>query len=140
MSITVYRNTDRVRLQIHDVIFTIKPFTYKEKADITSSIRVESGEQIDDGLSAIQKLLKYSVKDVTGINYPDGTTFKLKFDKDNVLEEESIDELLNLEINQDLTSALYVFVRSIPSKLTNTDGEDLPHTKILPFQSMPKKK
>ncbi len=140
MSIVVYRNTDRVTLKIHDVTFSVKPLTYKEKADITSTISLDGGMQTEDTMSSVQKIMKYSVKEVKGINYPDGSPLKLKFDDKNHLEEDSIDELLNMEITTDLTTALYSFMQGVPKKIVGIDGKKMDHVKILPFNGMPKKK
>ena len=138
--ITVYRNTDRIKLKIHDVLFSVKPLSYKEKADITSTISLDGGMQTEDTMSSVQKIMKYSVKEVKGISYPDGTPLKLKFDDNDHLEEDSIDELLNMEITTDLTTALYGFMQGVPKQITGPDGTKMSHIKILPFDGMPKKK
>jgi len=140
MSITVYRNTDRIQLKVYDVVFSVKPFSFKQKADISAAITMESGTQTEDGHAAVQKLIKYSIKEVKGINYPDGSAMKLQFDDDDCLMDESIDELLNLEITPDLTTSLYSFIRGIPKNLTDSEGKIKTHVTILPYKAVPKKK
>lgn len=139
--ITVYRASDRIDLKIHDVTFKIKPLTYKEKLDVSASVTNNEGEQGIDMLAQLIVLLRYCVKDVSGICYIDKTPMTLTFNEDDTLAQECVDDLLNLGIISDLATSLYSIREGIPESIDGLDGKPLKHIKIVPSQSViPKKK
>jgi hypothetical protein len=139
MAITVYRNTDRINLRINDVNFILKPLSYREKSIISGAITNTGGEQRQNAINGLTSIMKFSIKGVEGINYLDGTPLALEFDDDGYLKDSSIDELLNLAITPDLTTALYQLLQGIPTEIKGIDGEILSHISIAPIMGVSKK-
>ena len=141
MAITAYRQSDRILLTIHDVTFKIKPLSYTEKTALSKSIINVEGTQSEDVMDSLAQIIRYCVKDVTGINYLDGTPIKLKFEDNGHLKDESIDELMSLPVTSDLTASLFQFLQGIPDKIVNSQtGKVMNHIKIVPMKGQPAKK
>jgi len=141
MAITAYRQSDRILLSIHDVTFKIKPLSYTEKTAISKNIINVAGTQTEDVLDSVVEMIRYCVKDVTGISYIDGTPIKLAFEENGHLKDSSIDELMSLPLTGDLTVSLFQFMQGIPDKVINSQtGEILKHIKVVPMKGQPVKK
>jgi len=119
----------------------VKPLTFGEKAKISSSITNDSGTQTENVLTSMALILKFSVKEVKGISYVDGKPLKLTFNEDKTLADNSVDELMSMEITQDLNTVLFQFMQGIPETLLDpVTGEVLKNVEILPVNSVPSKK
>lgn len=138
--ITVYRQCDRIPLEISGVKFSIKPLSYFEKMEVTKAISIQSGQQLETILETTRLLLKFSVKEVEGIGYPDGTPMKLIFDDSGALEDESINELMSMEITKELNTALGQFSNGVPDEIVDENGKPIKNIKILPMGGTPSKK
>ena len=84
--------------------------------------------------------MQFTVKGVEGISYHDGTPLKLLFDDSGILKDESIDELMSMEITQTLNSVLAQFANGVPDEILDDDGKPLKDVKILPMDGVPVKK
>jgi len=140
MAITVYRQSDRIPLEISGVKFSIKPLSYFEKMEITKAISVQDGTQLETILETTKLLMKFSVKEVDGIIYPDGTPLKLNFDDSGNLVDESINEMLSMELTKDLNNALGQFVNGVPEHIVDENGKQMKNVKIIPLKGVPSKK
>jgi len=140
MAIIVYRNTDRVKLKINEVELIVKPLSYREKLEVSGAFVKEGGAVKENSLMGLYKIIKYSVKGISGVNYMDGIPINLEFEEDDSLKEESIDELLNMEIGKELTMSMYQFINGIPKSINDADGNPLENVQLVPMESLPKKK
>lgn len=141
MGIVVYRSTDRVTLKILDVTFKIKPLSYQEKMDISSEIWNHDGAKKENSITSARKIMKYAIKEVDGVSYPDGTTFELRFDENNHLTDECTEELSNMEISSELIVSLYSFVKGVPKEILNpVDGKKMENVMIVPLEKPLSKK
>jgi len=140
MAITVYRSTDRIKIKIHDVELIVKPLSYFEKSQVEGILFKEGGVIRENSILALAKLIKYSIKEISGVNNLDGTPYQLSFDADGSLLESSIDELMNMGISNDLTIVLFGIRNSIPNEIVGVDGTPLKHIQITPFDGSGKKK
>lgn len=92
----VYRTTDRVPVKVAGLTFWVSPLSFEQKAKIFDLISRDGGVEVVKGLASVQMLLKFSVKEVEGLQNPDGTEFKVDLDSDGNLDDDCVDILLNL--------------------------------------------
>jgi hypothetical protein len=133
----VYRTTDRVTLKIDGITFKIAPLSYAQKMNIQAMLTKENGTNIENIADTTKQLIEYSIKDVDGLEYPDGEKFKLCFEEGKI-SEASIDELFNLELNPKLTVSLMQLLQGIPNEIVNSaTGEKLEGVEIVKGKSVP---
>lgn len=132
--IKVYRQTDRIKLKVHNVVFSLKPLNVFEQSKCSESLRNEAGTQQENINKTIYYLIKYMIKDVEGIEYIDGSKIELQFDDDGTMADDSISELISMEITQELQAAIVGFVNGIPSEFSSE------HVSILPVKGLEVKK
>ena len=137
---TVYRTTDLIEIKIGDVSFHVSPLTKKQKTDILSTLAKASGVTIEDAAESTALQLKYMIKGVEGITYPDGEKYVLERDEQGLLTDNTIDELLNLETNAKLNASLQNFLRGIPDFLADPNtGEKIEGVELVKTNGAPKK-
>ncbi len=76
--------------------FTLAPLTYEQKAEVLGFVTGSEGKYITDRLKSIKAAIKYAVKGLEGFEDSDGNDYKLGFDSDGTLNDETIDDLCNL--------------------------------------------
>src|SRR5690606_3486695 len=74
--------------------------------------------------------LKYAVKSISGVKDSDGKPYELKFEGE-FLSEESIDDLLNLEITDKLVLACSTLVNGVPKDFTDVNGNKIEGVEII---------
>lgn len=125
----VYRQTDRVTVELHDLTLKLKPLSFSEKMEIQREASKMSNEAM---LEAVKLTLKYSLKDIKGLEYDDGEEFELSYDDNSHLSEESIETILNMEHTATLLTVCGQFAVAIPEKnFKDVDGSDLKGVKII---------
>lgn len=132
MSIKLYRTTDRIPIKIGDAIFKVSPLTMEQKNEMQSFTTKESGVTIQDIFKKTKLLFKYSIKEVSGIEYATGGEYKLSFDDDGTLSDECVEEFLNMEEKAKLSTVLWSFIVAISDKAIGPDGKPLKGVEILP--------
>ncbi len=101
--IKVYKKTDRIKVNIDGLTFSIAPLTLKQKKEIQSHLYKASVENdLVSAQDASVMSLKYSVKNVKGLYDLNEEEYQLQFDENGNLSDESIDDLLNIEQNTKL--------------------------------------
>lgn len=109
---TIYQISDRINVNVGGVDVKIRPLTRKEKADVQS--KIIDGEYLE----ATALAMKCAIKDVAGLKMADGSDYKLKFEDDN-LTDETVDNLLNLEIATELGQLCIKLTNGIPKEVAN---------------------
>ena len=135
----VYRTSDRVTLKIDDVTLKLAPLSYSQKMKIQGMLMKESGTQIENIAETTRALIEFSVKSIDGVHYSDGEKFELEFDEGK-LSEDSIDNLLNMEISEKLQISLMQLTQGIPTKITDQKGNEIEGVKIVPQKGAKVKK
>lgn len=131
MAIKVYKSTDRVKLRIGEAVFHVSPLTKDQKTKIISTTSLKGGESIANLTEATAKLIKFTIKDVEGMEFADGSKYELRF-KGDILEDSCVDELLNIEISDKLVASCYNLLQGIPKKLIDQNtGAELEGVEIL---------
>ena len=135
MPIQIYRATDRIPFKIGDSVFYLSPLTYQQKIDFSSAQSSESGDVQVNVLDGAFKAIKFSVKDISGIEYADGKPYKLQF-KEGVLTDECVGDLLNMDATNKLIMCCASVCRSQYTDVTDpTTGEPIEGIEVLPVNS-----
>ena len=113
--IVVHDVNDVLKIDICGIIFHVSPLTQRQKMDVMNSWSTKSGEATNNSLAAVEKLMRYMIRDVEGLSTSNGSSYRLE-KEDGKLTDRCIDNLLNLPISTKLTVALQNFITSIPEK------------------------
>lgn len=139
----IYRTTDRIPVKIGDLVFKLSPLTYDQKIKVADAFSVVNGEATQKAGTATALIMKYSIKEVEGLEYATGDEpYKLKFEKDGEsLTSECLNELFSLECKADLSMACFALLNGITDKVVNSEtGEPLEGIEILPVEGAAVKK
>ncbi len=98
----VVQTTDRIPVKIQDVEFIVAPLSYDQKKKMSAAFKQESGESVLGMLDLTYSALKFSIKSVRGLEKMDGSEYKLTFDDDGNLSDESVSDLMNIPIKEEL--------------------------------------
>ena len=136
----IYKKNDLITLKIADLTFKIKPLAYMERVEIMACSSKQEGSVIENAAKATYLAIKYAVKDFQGAKLIDGSDYKLEFDNEGYVSEESINDILNIENNNKLGLALNNFLKGVPTKLINPfTNEELEGVEIIQQTGQPKK-
>lgn len=114
----VYSLTDRVHIKIGEVVVAISPLSFKQKMEIQAEmIKFESEKDVNALMEGSFKALKYAVKGVEGLTGSKGK-YELSFE-DGVLADNCVEELMNIEIGQTLTSICIGLINGVPREIIN---------------------
>lgn len=93
----VYRPSDRIPVKISELTFWLAPLTFQQKVHMEDLAMQVQGKKIVDLAQLSFLSVKYCLKILDGdIKYSDGSQFKLEFDKDGILTDDSTNDVLNL--------------------------------------------
>lgn len=131
MAIVAYRPNDLVKIKIGEAIFHISPLKYGQKTEILALSSPQNGVVFTDVAQGSYKLIKYCVKKVENIVYPDGTALSLSM-VDGILTDESAEELMNLSITGDLIMTCQNLLNGVPDKIIDPrNNKPLSNVKIV---------
>ncbi len=137
MAIKVYRTTDRITVQIGEATFKLSPLTFQQKMELSSCFETIKGQEVQDLTRTNYLAIKYAVKDVAGIEYADGSSFKLTFDG-KVLEDECVEELMSTEVTAQLMVTCSSLINGISDEIINPiTGKPMKGIKIIPSKGNP---
>ncbi len=120
----VLRKSDRVKFKIDEVEFTIAPLSYRDRIELSTSVKQSSGEVVSNYLEQTLMMIKKCLKNISGLKDFEGKEYLLVF---NVLNEagdfgdltdDCADELLMCFQNSKAVTAL---VQSAMGNLTPVD-------------------
>jgi len=121
----VYRKSDRLKIQVDDLVFTIRPLTYHEKVEIQQEA-FKGSESFESGMNAGYLALKYGVVSVDGLENQDGTKFQYSGTEDD------LDALLNLGKTSDkLIATCFNLIQGIPEKFKDLHGKPIAGVKYV---------
>jgi len=120
----ILRLSDRIKLTIGDVVFTIAPLNHFQKIELSNCTTIRNGEDHYDLLKAQSLYLKFAVKNVEGLECFDGEEYKLEFQNDE-LTDNCVSELLSLEQRGKLTTAAWQLLSGIQELSDPITGEKL---------------
>ncbi len=143
MAVKIYKSTDRIPVQIGELVFKLAPLSYIQKMEIYSLQTKVGGASIEDAAKAAFLAIKYSLKEVIGLESAvDGSVYELEFEDDSkkALKDDCVSDIFSLEEKNTLITCMFKFIESIPKEIVDSEGKPLAGVKILPVESLVKKK
>jgi len=132
--VRIYSKTDRIKVKIDEVVFTISPLSYKQKIEVQSLFT--SGKQFEGSILSI----RMAVKDIEGVEDAQGNAYKLKFENE-LISEDCIDDILNIENSMKLQLTCAELINGIPKEIIHpVTGERVEGIKIINNEKVSKKK
>ena len=123
----IYRTSDKISVKIDDITLKISPLNFEQKCEIQTQLL--SGKPMDI-VRAARMALKFSVKEVAGIEEEDGSPYQLEFDNDE-LSDHCIDDLLNLEQQEKISVLCTSLLHGVPKELIDPQtGKPMAGVKI----------
>lgn len=123
----IYRPTDRVKIQIGELVFTLAPLTYYQKRALNDIVQNKTSEE------GIIFTVRCSLKDIDGLYGVDGKKIELEFENDIIKE----DCILGIIGSIPHTDVLQLACVNIVTKILNE--ENTPGIKIVKEEIKKKK-
>lgn len=112
----IFRQSDRIELNLGDVEVKVKPLSYAEKTEIQSLLiegqRKASAEMLTEGTVLS---LRYALKSITGLKDSNDEDYKLEFDDTGKVSMNCVEDLMNTQMSDKLLSACASFISGIPT-------------------------
>jgi len=134
--IKILRLTDRVKLKVSGVTFYLAPLSNEKKIEISSCTTTVAGEMVTDLARAQHLYIKYSLKDIHGVETYSGDPYKLIFEGDN-LTDDCVSEVFNLAQKEELMYIAWQILSGLPEKITGIDDKPVKRTALEVVQSVP---
>lgn len=133
----IRKTTDKVSVKINDLVFKISPLTFDQKCSVQTLLASGGAASI---LKASKLAIKYAVKDVEGLQNQDGSKYEVKFDEEG-LSDETIDDLSNTEINDNLNYICITLLNGMPKRFEHpVTRQPLPGVSYVTEESNEEKK
>jgi hypothetical protein len=120
----ILRLKDRLKVKIGDVVFTIAPLSYLQKQELANCTSIKGGQERLDLARSQALYLKYSVKDIEGVESYNGEKYELEFEGDH-LTDECVSDLFHLEEREKLSIASWQLLNGIKELRDPVTGEEL---------------
>lgn len=112
----IYKTTDRIAIKIDDVTIKVAPLSLSQKADVTALMM--QGQKDADYLKLNQAVLKavsYSLKSVEGLKDSNDEDYKIKFDEQGFVSEDSLNDLSNCAVAEKILKVSSQLINGVPS-------------------------
>jgi uncharacterized protein YfkK (UPF0435 family) len=130
----IYRKTDRIAVKIDDISIKLAPLSIHQKVEIQNAMVLgRINGDLSEQMRGIALSLKYSVKGVEGLQDSDGNPYQLKFEGEN-LSDESVDDLMNIEISKKLTLVCAGILNGIPDEFSDQYGNKIEGVELIKTQ------
>lgn len=127
----IYRKTERKKIKFDDVTISFAALSNIEK----SQLAAEAGSLTNAGemLDLSYKTLKKCVKHVEGVEYGDGESFQLKFDKGGEMTNECLEELLTLSVSNEMLAVSQTLIHQFGANefIDSATKEPIPGVSVL---------
>ena len=120
----IQRLSDRIKLTIAEVVFTIAPLNFMQKQELAECTKMQGGEEVFDLLKAQVMYIKYALKDIEGVEDYNGKKYELEFENDQ-LTDNCVSEILCLEEKEKLTIAAWQLLNGISGLKDPVTGKEL---------------
>jgi hypothetical protein len=122
----IYKRSDRIAVKIDDIVVKLAPLTLEQKTDVQiAMLKGHKNTDIREASRGLALAIQYSLKGVEGLEDGDGNPYTLKFDANDVLTTECLDDLMNLELTSKLAMVCSEMIKGVPSKFTDPSGKEL---------------
>lgn len=131
----IYRLSDRIKLQVDDLVITVKPLSIHQKSQV-EGVSASSGL-----LKASLEALKYSVDDIEGLEDTDGKPYVLKKNSDGSLSDETLEDIFNMEVSTKIITISLNLINGVPDRFIDlTNGTYLEGVDFVKGDNLPEKK
>lgn len=93
----IYRLEHRIPVKLGEVTFWLGPISHEQRTKIFSFVKPEGSPEKTDHVALSNTALRFSIKGIEGVEYPDGSPYQLSFDSDGGVSDECLSELMQLE-------------------------------------------
>jgi len=131
MAIKILRVTDRVQVKIGEVTVSLAPLTMFQRQELLAHVEQSDGQDVNDIRKATVMALKYSVKDIEGIEDMDGNKYELSFGSDKCLTDDCVLELLNTEISDKMIHSSYSMIYGLPTEIKDHEGNKVEGVEVV---------
>lgn len=102
MPAVILRPSDKIRLQFPEgVVFTVSPLSQEARGKLRALYDTVGGEDKTNAPLVARETLRMTIKEVEGVQYADGTPFRLEFGPDGCLTEACAEEICNVSFYGD---------------------------------------
>ena len=102
-----------IRRKLHDVEIALKPLSVEQMLDVFSIMSTNVND-IAANMKAGILAIKYSLKEIKGLKDYNGDEIVLQF-KDDILEDETMNLLVNSNLSQPLIAVASALVQGAPT-------------------------
>ena len=129
----IHRKNDKVSVTIDTIEVKISPLTYQQKSELQAHMMKAVNGDMDEAMISVRKALKFCLKDIKGVFYIDDDgekrEYKLEFE-DNMLTNDSVDDVLNMPISGKLNSVCAAMLQGVPDAIIDGEGNPIEGIKI----------
>ena len=111
----IRKTKEKIAVKVGELVFKITPLTFEQKCEIQSTLAAGTTTAI---LKASKLAMKFSVKEIAGLQNEDGTDYQVTFD-DIGLSDDVINDLGNSEIGDNLNYMCISLLNGIPRQFEN---------------------
>lgn len=139
----IFKSSDRVKLTIGEITLVLSPLTYGQKIEVAARTRIQKdGEQRINMALLAHLAIKYSLKNIVGVNNADKSKYGLSFEdknftsilgekKEAVLTDECAEELIEgLTMSPSITTIAYQLINGIPDYIEDNEGNKAKGVKL----------
>ena len=128
----IYKTTDRIKVKIDDITVTLAPLEFNQKQEGQAMILRGQKQEDEHAITkGVIQFIKWSLKDIEGVEDSEGIPYKIKF-HNNEVSDESISDLMNLEIHPKLMQVCSSLAITIPQVFLDQKGKPLKGVELLP--------
>lgn len=130
----IYRTTDRVKVQIDDIVISISPLSKEQKRQLMSLMMKAQTGDLTSAQTSLEEAIKFSVKGISGVLDGNDEPYSLNFEN-NVLTEECVNDLLNMEVGAKIQAVCIALLNNVPKVFVDQSGKPIEGIKIIQKES-----
>ena len=118
---------DKISLKYKDmsdlstIEIILKPFSMSNKMEISSKVKIVGGEEVPDNTQQALLSLKYSIVDVKGLKDYSDNEYKLTFDENGFIDDQTVDDLLTVFSEKNLLANIYYASNKMLDKIEGVE-------------------
>ena len=117
----IHKISDVIEYKIGPLTIKVTPLSFKQKSEINALIMMaQKSQDIIELQKASLMSVKMALKEIKGLKYADGSEWSLQFEN-GLVSDDSLDELLNLEMSAKIVEICGAFINSIPSSIEGVE-------------------
>ncbi len=136
-----FKSTDRIKIQVELIdskkkktkaAFLLAPLTKDQKVAVVGSFKMEGGKVIQSGITMTLMAIKFALKGIEGVEGADGAPYKLSFDAEGNLDDNTLDDILNIPVlSAVIINGAMAMTKGVPTELVDDAGVKLPNVEVV---------